>query len=79
LDSQLLQMAEMVASLIPNKKVKKQAKDKLDKAFPSLLSKTVPETSAFFLSQNVSDRNAIELTYSALKAFDVYKKNVDYE
>mmetsp|Transcript_42413 Transcript_42413/g.55930 ORF Transcript_42413/g.55930 Transcript_42413/m.55930 type:complete len:103 (+) Transcript_42413:384-692(+) len=27
LDSQLLQMAEMVASLIPNKKVKKQAKD----------------------------------------------------
>lgn len=72
LDPQVLQVAEMLASLIPNKKINKKAKQALDVAIPTLITKAVPETSAFFISKSVLENDALELTYNAMKAFKQY-------
>ena len=72
LDPQVLQVAEILASLIPNKKIGKKAKQALDVAIPTLITKAVPETSAFFISKSVLENDALELTYNAMKAFKQY-------
>lgn len=39
----------------------------------------MPESSSFFLAKNVLDNSAIDLTYSALRAFDKFQQNVEYQ
>ena len=66
-------MAEILATIIPNKKtVGSKAKKALDVAIPTLITKAVPETSAFFISKSVLDTDALELTYNAMRAFKEY-------
>lgn len=55
LDPSVLQVTEMLSSLLHEKKVSVKASEQLFVAFNTLFTHTVPETSAFFISKNVKD------------------------
>ena len=72
LDPTLLQMVEILASLIPEKSVAPDAEEQLDQAIINLIEQTVPEHSSFFVSKNVNNQSTLDLTYNALRAIDEY-------
>lgn len=75
LDSQLLNVSEMMASLMEESDVKSQVSDKLKKALKLLVENSVPASGRFFVSKNIDSVNAAELTFSAVKAIETFNKH----
>lgn len=53
LDSDLLQITEMIASLISQKDVSKDASKKLEQALKKLVAEAMPESGRFFTSKSL--------------------------
>jgi len=72
LDSQLLNVTEMMASVAEENEVKTLVTEKLGKGFKLLIEKAMPSSGQFFVSK--SNASASELTFSALKAIERFNR-----
>ena len=73
LDVELLQMTEMLASLMTRRAMKDEIEIKLSSAFNTLIKEAYPKNAQFFLSKSAS--NSTGLTYAALKAIEMFNKH----
>ena len=73
LDIPMLQMTEMLASLVPKKKsLKQDIQFKLNSAFTVLMDQAYPDNGRFFLSKRPNEIDSAELTYHALRAIKLF-------
>ena len=76
LDVAMLQMTEMLASLLSKKTtMKHDIQFKLSSAFEVLMSQAYPESGRFFLSKSAGEVDSTELSYQALRAISLFNEN----
>ena len=68
LDVKMLQMAEMLASLMARSGIKPGIEKELKKAFKTLMMETYAESGRFFLTKNAGKIDSNELTHYAVRA-----------
>jgi len=69
----MLQMTEMLASLMTRPAMKQEIETKLGSAFKILVKEAYPESGRFFLSKKGGD--SAELTYAAFKAIEKFNSH----
>ena len=78
LDISMVQITEMLASLMDRKAMKSEIETKLGKAFATLMKEAYPESGRFFMTKN-TEIDVLDLTYHASKAIKSFTSNSDVE
>lgn len=77
LDLEMVQVTEMLVSLMDRKNIKNEIEPRMSKAFNTLVKEAYPDSGRFFLTKNAHELNVLDLTYQATRAIQMFSSKSD--